>query len=706
MNIYINDLINNIKNGKEINVRKLLSLDDLLYLDSDNKCLLEYMLEYNINYYYSLIPGLNGNINAIRLFCRYDKLELVTGIKSNILIDNIDNSNTLLEYIINNDMIDKLKINSLDYNKKLFDILIKYDLKELIKLIVFNENDFVNNIDLLIKTNYINIVRIPTISYHSEVVDILLKYNRLDIINKIMFSENLLINNGLLSRLIKLNCKPVISHCSNKIIDYLYKLDRPDILINYFNDSDNINKLFYKVNNKCIIDYLLKYDLDFRFIGVNSVYLNNEDFVSLYIKFSKYNKLEYLYELDKEELLRKNDGLLDLFIKYDRDECLRIIRFYELDRDIDIVTYLKLNKLSIRSRYILDDIGNEFSSFPLNYIYKDIESNINYDDLGEDNVNLLIRLEELLFNGSNKELVDILILSYAKELSKNNEYALIELKKLVSIIEEHKECSITKSNYSYFNEKDGLHLDINSISTLNHELGHLFHHYLKDEVVPDGFEEIINLIRNRRDLIDKVNSFSRSVSRYADKLMYSIELEYDKWAKDYYSSEKIDEIKDFINSSKIEKIKVFKKLGYDEDKLNDILDSDYSIESFMFNDKWVKCREMLDNIMEVYNSEVQAISDIIDAIYGGLYYNSMLNNSDGEIIDGSYGHGILYYNSIDVVFQEIFANYCLLIKSDRRDKILDILRDLVGNEFIELLDNFYVDMMNNKRYVNEIRRSL
>lgn len=706
MNIYINDLISGIKSGKGFNVKKPVSLVDLMYIDSSGKSLLEYMLEYHISYHYSLISGLNSSAGVIEVFCRYDKLDLIVGIKSDVLIENIDGNICLLEYIINNNMVDKLKVNSLDYNSKLLDILIRYDLKDLIELVVFNEEDFVNNIELLINSNYINLIKIPVINYHSEIVDVLVKYNRFDIINKIMFSEKLLINEGLLVRLISLECNPVISHCSNRIINYLHKLDRPDVLVNYFNDSDKINKIFYRVDNKCIIDYLLMYELDFRFIGVNSVYLNNEDFVRLYIKFSKYNKLEYLYELDKEELLRKDNGLLDLFIKYDRNEFLRIIKYYDLDRDIDVITYLKLNNISIRSRFILDNIDSEFSSFPLSYGSNDIEDSINYDKLGEDKVELLIRLEELLFNGSNRELVDILVLSYANELNKNNEYAFIELKKLVNIIENHRECSISKSNYSYFNEKDGVHLNVVNINTLNHELGHLFHYYLKDDVVPDEFEEVINLIRKRKDLNDKVNSFSITVSKYIEQLMYSIEFEYDKWAKDYYSSEKIEEIKNFINCNKIEKIRVFKKLGYDEDKLNDILDGEYSIESFMFNDKSVKCKEMLDNIMEVFNAEINSISDIIDAIYGGLFYNSMLNNSDGEKLDCSFGHGILYYSSIDVVFQEIFANYCLLIKSDRKDKIIDILRDLVGNELICLLDNFYVDMMNNKRYINEVRRYL
>lgn len=707
MNIYINDLISGIKSGKGFNVRKPISLVDLLYIDNSGNSLLEYMLEYNISYHYSLIPGLNSSARAIEVFCRYDKLDLIVGIKSDVLIENIDGNICLLEYIINNNMVDKLRINSLDYNSKLLDILIRYDLRDLIKLVVFNEEDFVRCLELLIRSKYINLVKIPFINYHSEIIDVFVKYNRFDIINKIVFSEKLLIDEGLLVRLIGLDCNPVISHCSNRIINYLYKLDRPDVLINYFKESNNINKIFYRVGNKCVIDYLLKYDLDFRYIGINSQYISNvEDLVSLYIKFSKYDKLNYLYEVDKDEFLKRKDELFGLFIKYDREEFLRIIKYYNLDKDIDIVTYLKLNNIPIRNRFVPESIDDEFSSFPLSYSNKNIEDSINYDDLGDDKVNLLIRLEELLFDGSNRELVDILVLSYAKGLSKGDKYIFIELKKLIRILESHRECLISKSNYSYFNENDGLHLDILDINTLNHELGHLFHYYLVNDEVPDGFEEVINSIRNRKDLINKVKRLSKCISEYENNLSFRIEFEYNKWAKEYYTPEKIEEIRKFFNSSKEKKIRVFKRLGYDEDKLNDILDNSYSVESYMFSNKKDKCDEMLENIMYVYNSEIYAISDIVDAIYGGLFYNSMLYDSDGDIIVGSHGHGILYYNSIDVIFQEIFANYCLLIKSDRSKQIFDILRDLVGDDLIVLLDGFYSDMINNNKYVDEFRRSL
>lgn len=710
MNTYIEELINNIKNNNNFKIKKLIKLEELLYKDKNNKYLLEYMLEYNINYYYSLIPGLNSNVKAIEIFCKYNKLDLIFGIKSDVLIKNVDNNICLLEYIIRNNMVNKIKLNSLDYNDKLIDIIIKYNLKELMQIVIFKENDIVNCLELLIKSNYINYVKFPLINYHSEIIDTLVKYNRLDIIIKIMFSENLLINEGLLIKLINLKCTPVISHCSNKIIDYLYKLNRPDIMINYFKDSNNINCLFNKINNKYIIDYLLKYDLDFRFIGINGDYLNKNEYILLYIKFSTYDKLDYLENLSKDELLKKNNDnvcLLDLFIKYNLDECLKILKFYELDKDVDIVAYLKLNNISFGNNVIIDRIDkNEFSSYPLEYINKYIENEINYDKLGEDKVELLIRLEELLISNDNKELVDTLVLSYAKELNKGNEYAYIELKKLIKIIEEHPECKVNKSNYSYFNENDGLHLSLVEINNINHELGHLFHYYLVNDEIPNTFKKLLISIRNRSDLIDKVNSFSKSITEYESNLMKSIEIEYDNWAKDYYTLDKLEEIKYFINSSKDNKIKLYKKLGYDEDKLNNILDSTISLDLYLKSDKKIKCEEMLRNTMCVYNSEVNAISDIIDAIFGGLFYNSMLYNSDGEKIDGKFGHGILYYNSNDIIFQEIFANYCLLIKSDRSNKTFNILKELVGDELIKLLDEFYSEMINNNKYIDVVRRSL
>ena len=110
---------------------------------------------------------------------------------------------------------------------------------------------------------------------------------------------------------------------------------------------------------------------------------------------------------------------------------------------------------------------------------------------------------------------------------------------------------------------------------------------------------------------------------------------------------------------------------------------------------------MCDNLLLSYYSELVAICDIIDAIYEGEFYHSKLKTDDGEKIKGVFGHGIGYYYSKDIVFQEIIANYSSIIKSDRKEESLAILEAMVGKELLILLDNFYQNKMIKSSTYNE-----
>ena len=109
-------------------------------------------------------------------------------------------------------------------------------------------------------------------------------------------------------------------------------------------------------------------------------------------------------------------------------------------------------------------------------------------------------------------------------------------------------------------------------------------------------------------------------------------------------------------------------------------DSFYSLNEYQ-----IKHVNELSDLAEKYTSS----SNIIDAIYEGHYYNNKLLDKNGERIEGTFGHGIVYYSSIDNVFQEIFANYSLLMKSDRREQSFMILKEIVGEELINYLHSYY-----------------
>ena len=182
-------------------------------------------------------------------------------------------------------------------------------------------------------------------------------------------------------------------------------------------------------------------------------------------------------------------------------------------------------------------------------------------------------------------------------------------------------------------------------------------------------------------------------------MMKDIEEEYDIWFKEYYTDEKIEELKDFIEMSKEEKIEQYKKLGYKEEDLNIILEQTYTYEQYVECQKRIKCNEMYNNKMSMIMTEIRAISDIIDAVYAGKYYNSKLKTKEGQEIEGTFGHGIAYYNSIDSIFQEMIANYSLILKSDGKEEGISLLKELFGKSLVNILDNFYKEeIINSQAY--------
>ena len=261
-------------------------------------------------------------------------------------------------------------------NKKRYDLIKKVNIKEG-ELFFPDDKIF----EYLIQSGAIEYIDFPEIMYHYDILDLLKKYNKVDFVEKIKFNENLLINdnkNPFIKSILDLGYYPKISHCSFKVVEYLYKINRGDALIKYFDDINNILKLFKHMDNNkkiTVIDYLLEFDkkelsLNFKEIGLNiDDQLDEADLVNIYIKFSVYDKLDYLDRLSKEDFLKrnkKNHCLLDTFVFYNQEETFNILKYYGLNKDVDIIMYFKLNGIDIDTSDIdLSVLDDEYSKEPI-----------------------------------------------------------------------------------------------------------------------------------------------------------------------------------------------------------------------------------------------------------------------------------------------------------------------------------------------------
>lgn len=718
-NTFAKTLIEEIKKNNKLPRTKTLSLEDVLSKDENGITLLEYMVKNDIPYLYKFIPGLTQSFEAIQIFYKYNKFRELSNLSNKVYFTKYEDT-YFIEKLIEIKEIDEISNLSFEYDFRLFEVFKKHKRLDLLEKIKINQIDLMSQvnenetlIEYLIKNNLINNINIPKFEYESNILEILEKNNRLDLIELIPFTEEVLLKNNLIEKIISLDYIPNLKYSNRKIIEYLYKIDRPDILVNMFLHKEKIDNFFILVSpNETLLEYILKSqneEINYRHLALNVECIKEDyDYVDAYLMFAKYNKLEYLYSFSSDDLLEikyKNKCLLDLFIERSPNLTKKMIDFYRLDTNLDIILYLRLKGLKFDVSHGIDFEMLDNEAYAKEYLTKQnekIKRSIDYTKLKEEEIELLMELEYLLSNEDNKEIIDTIVLSYALQLSDLNEKAFIELKKFIEIIKSNPDFKVRKSNgYSYFNKNEGLNINISNINTINHELGHMFHYYLTEEETPENIEDVMLRIRQDENIKNKINLLSKTLIEQMNKLEHDIGIEYDEWSKKYFNETKTQEIEEFLQMSKESVIEHYISLGYTESELDTILSESFTLEQYKINQKRIKCEEMCDNLLISYYSELVAICDIIDAIYEGEFYHSKLKTDNGEKIKGVFGHGIGYYYSKDIVFQEIIANYSSIIKSDRKEESLAILEAMVGKELLILLDDFYQNKMINSNVYNE-----
>lgn len=713
INTFALNVLEELKTRRKFNATKTLKLDDILVKDETGKTLLEYMLEYNVSYYYGLIPGIKSSYEAVKILYKNNKINEITNIPNSIFLTK-ENDTYFLEELITSKEIDQIHNLSFEFDIRIIDILHKHNRKDLLKHIRISQLQLLSEVETnkialeyLIDNNVLSDIEIPKFEYDSNIIEILSKNNRLNLIELIPFSEEILLkNNGkLLNQILEKGYYPNLKYVSRKMIDYLYNINRPDVLVNLFIHENKLEYLFSLVlNNETVIEYLLKQNnpnINYRNLAINvDQIVEDQDYIDTYLMFAKYNKLEYLYSFSSSDLLKprdKNSCLLDMFLKTSPELTKKMITYYKLDTDLDLILFFRLHGKEYDTSNGIDFDLLDSDAYAREYLIeqnKKIKQGLNINEFTEEEMTLLMELENLIVNEENRDIVDTIIMSYAVELQNGNENALTELKTLVNIISSNPSFKVQKSQgASYFSQLDGLHIDILSVNNINHELGHLFHYYLTNYETPQELDGIITRIKENKDIKDKIQSLTLLLVHKMDQIDSDVSEEYEEWSEGYYTAHKLSEIKEFIEMSKEDKIEYYKKQGYSQEELEIILDESFTLDQYISNQKRIKCAEMSNNILLTHYSELIAICDIIDAIFDGDYYHSKLKTKNNETIKGVFGHGIGYYYSKDIVFQEILANYSAILKSDRKEESLTILESMIGRELLELLDDFYENRM-------------
>ncbi len=673
----------------------------------------------NISLLEYLIKKGNGWINAFGTFNDYME-ELLTNIQAVIIMVNCNYQIDRLE--------EAMLYEDIEGNQKLIDLLIT---KKYYNCILKSSHEDVRVVDYCIKYNCFNILSNDILEElfvehngHFLVENYLNNPKFLDFIIDKIKSKNFFVNGTNLRKLYEFGYTQLIQFANEetlleenngktfleqllqsgqipsfgnyelhslKTVEILYQYQKPELMC-----QASLRLLMdYPSKENNYLQYVLSCLNKGADVKLEKKIFHSDDqelLARCYIQIAQNNDFGYLKKLKEEELLRKDKSghtLLYYLIKLDEEITLDEILDFDTLKNPNIFIELKALGVSDISISIPTDIS--YSKFDCTDAWVQIANEDYAKGITSPVEDLLNELRNLFINDgkSDAKIVDALITSY-RYTTRKNPIFMEEVKQLIAIKKKNPGFVYRREKGSGYFQKPQVVVENEIISTLNHETGHALHYFLTNNEVPPDYYTIVDSIRSNPDWIKKVKFYANSY-RIARKQVRG-EAKAIVFAR--INGDSIDanteELMALLDGEK-EKLKsIYRAKGYSEETLDTILSSSFTLEDFVKQKEKIEISELMDAILRYDYDAFIAIGDIIDAITDGRLFSQALRDKDGKRIPATFGHGIQYYTSDKVLgFDEMIANYSQIIKSKNSAKILPVLRDIVGDELVDLLDDFY-----------------
>ena len=569
----------------------------------------------------------------------------------NILLYKVYPPKTLLETLIENNI--NIKINNIN-NEEIIKIL--YDNKKLDLIGSSSESIWLSNTRDVFKDNMVK---------DQTILEYMLD-NNYDIKIPCIFEED--------------------------ILKILYQKNRPDLLV-----KASASLLMTGINdNYTYLDYILdcinKGDFEYNIANITAP--GNPDMkAEFYLDIAKHDMIGYVKDdLNLNILLKKYDNktLLEYFL--DKDPELTLNKILDKSDKMNYSVMIILKSRGIKDNDSILNINEDNASF-----VKDTPDTY-YGPLDNDSDYLIKELERLFISDgkSDKDLINLLITGYRNALFINYDITIREIEKLIEIKKNNfdKFYYVKDKNSSYFSSNDGcIHMDDSFASTIIHETGHALHYYLNRFKVPDNYSEIVKRARENKELLIKVSDYFEFWNNFKKNLEnYFLNITSEVLTTEYSKQENIMDIQNIL-SKDIDKYRdKFKSLKIPEEQLEQILKDTFSVEEYIKRESIIIANEIIAKTMKENYENVGAISDIIDAIFEGKPHDGVLKDNNGKKITACGGHGIKYYTYTLIAkhgFDEMIANFAVLVKSKGTEKNLRVLRNIVGDEVYNMISNFY-----------------
>lgn len=566
----------------------------------------------------------------------------------NILLYKVYPPKTLLEILIENNV--NIKVNNIN-NKEIIKIL--YDNKKLDLIGSNSENIWLSNTRDVFK---------DTVVKDQTILEYMLD-NNYDIKIPCIFEEDTL-----------------------KI---LYQKNRPDLLV-----KASASLLMTRINdNYTYLDYILdcinKGDFEYNIANITAP-IKPDMKAEFYLDIARHDMIGYVKNsLNLNTLLKKYDNktLLDYFL--DKDSELTLNKILDKSDKMNYSVMIILKSRGIKDNDSILNINKDNASFVKN------TPDTYYGPLDNDSDYLIKELERLFISDgkSDKYLINLLITGYRNALFINYDITIREIEKLIEIKKNNfdKFYYVKDKNSSYFSPSKGcIFINDSYISVVIHETGHALHHYLTGSEVPDNYDEIVKRAEENKELLTKTSKYFESCNKIMKNIKnYFLNLANEVLTAHYSKQENIMDIQSIASKDISEYRDKFKSLKIPEEQLEQILQETFSVEEYIKREAIIVASELTDTTIRNNYASIGATNDIIDAIYRGKVCDGVLKSADGQKIASFGGHGIRYYSQKKHGFDEMIAQFAVLVKSKGAEENLQVLRNIVGDEVYNMISNFY-----------------
>ena len=704
------DVFKAISNGKPL--PKVYCIENLIEPMENGVVILEYMINHGIDIS-NVKTALLQNLQAVLIMIKNHYA--IDSIRKDMLYKDIGNNQKLIDLLIKEGYYNCIACSS-EYDISIVEYSLKYDCYNIISNNIL-EALFVNNNGHFAVEKYLaNPKFFDFILESIEKKRIYLDDKKiLQLFNKgykpfIRFgSEELLWKRYKFTTyfeyLLK-NNQPIHSRFEFKRIKtlaLLYKYKRPDLMVN----ADLKLLVDYPSYPSNYLQYIIsciKKGMDLKLEEKKFSAYDHKTIAKCYIQLVQNDILGYAEALNNPSLLASKDAedhsLLYYLLTLDRDIPLHKILNSRILRDPEVSAELKNlgisgSTMSVSKKFEKYKKFNKykkFDKFDCDMVYVQLKNEEFAEGIISPVEDLLEELRNLFMQDgeSDPNLIDALITSY-RYITSVNPMFIEEVKALIEIKKKNpyfKYAYLEGSN-GVFYEEGGIFAGHAIISLLNHETGHALHYYLASYAIPDNLDEIIKRVQSNPQFIARIDQFMKHLKTLQNEATKEAEIIVSKYITPSRIDSSSEELRDLLNAKKTDIKRIYRDKGYTDETIDIILSKSVTIEEYLKQKKEIEKGELADLILRYDYDALLAISDIIDAITGGKLHSRLLKNGE-EFILPAFGHGIRYYiHGERHVFTEMVANYSLIIKSKKSEEALQILRAIVGDELVDLLDDFY-----------------